>query len=187
MTRFGDWMCTATGISFWPLDPAPEEVHIKDIAHALSNICRYNGHVKTFYSVAQHCVLVSRQVRKRSGNPEAIRQGLLHDAAEAYVGDMIRPLKRCLPEYKVVEEKVHASIMKRFDLPARLYPVVKRADEDLLTAEAWALMSASSVIHWSLPSVLDPEIKIRPLAPKAAHRLFVEEFSTLWGAKEAVL
>lgn len=178
--RKGDWMCTRTGIEFWPLDPRAEEVWIEDIAHALSNLCRYNGQCRTFYSVAQHCVLVKRQVEKMSGTLDAVRQGLLHDATEAYLGDMIRPLKGCFPEYRVAEHKVFVAIMRRFGIKESMYAVVKRADEILLATEAGQLMPAASVARWTLPGRPDPKLKIRPLLPAAAKRAFLTEYRRLF-------
>lgn len=95
--RRGEWILTFSGERFYPFSPAPEEVKTKDIAHALANICRFNGHTRGFYSVAAHSVHVSRLVP-----PEFALEALLHDAAEAYVGDMVRPLKRGLPAFEEV-------------------------------------------------------------------------------------
>ncbi len=93
MTRKGDYIATYTGKQFYPLDPRPEDVCLEDIAHSLSNLCRFTGHTDTdrFYSVAQHSVICSTIVA-----PEAALLALLHDAAEAYLGDISRPLKRDL-------------------------------------------------------------------------------------------
>lgn len=178
--RKGDWMCTASGHKFWPLDPKPAEVFIDDIAHALSNICRYSGHCRYFYSVAEHSILVSRQVRKLGGGVFEVRQGLLHDAAEAYLGDMIRPLKRCLPEYKKAEELVHEAIMVRFDMPVNLYTAVKEADEILLATEAHQLMPAKSVAEWNLPGLPDLEVTVKCMRPTEAKRAFLAEFHKIW-------
>ncbi|MDI1288693.1 MAG: hypothetical protein PSX37_01920 [bacterium] len=97
--RIGDWMNTFTGQKFYPLDPRADEVHAPDIAKALSQICRYGGHTSQHYSVAEHCVLMSLAVA-----PEHALFALLHDATEAYVGDMVRPLKQALPEYRAIED-----------------------------------------------------------------------------------
>src|ERR1700724_2684254 len=83
----GGWQQTFTGRRFYPLSPRVEDVCIEDIAHALSNICRYGGHCREFYSVAQHCNMVSDWM------PEFKLEGLLHDSPEAYIGDMVRPVK----------------------------------------------------------------------------------------------
>ena len=113
----GDWMQTYTGVRFYPMDPRPEELDIRDIAHALSLICRYGGHVDRFYSVAEHCVLMSQCVPE-----EHALWALLHDASEAYVGDMVRPLKRQLPEYEAAEGRVIAAIVERVGLPSTRMP-----------------------------------------------------------------
>ena len=81
-------MVTYTGKEFYPLDPNPADIDIKDIAHALSNCCRFAGHIKSFYSVAQHSVIVSELCE-----PENALAGLLHDASEAYLSDIARPVK----------------------------------------------------------------------------------------------
>lgn len=128
--REGDWFQTYTGVRFYPYDPRPEDVNIEDIAHHLSLLCRFNGAVRTFYSVAQHSVLVSRNVP-----PGMALWGLLHDAAEAYLGDMVRPLKMGMPQYRAVEERVLGAVAAKFLL---LWPpsgAVKVADQVLLSTE----------------------------------------------------
>lgn len=105
MTRRGDWMQTFSGRQFWPCDPRADEVCIEDIAHALSMQCRFAGHVRKFYSVAEHCVRASWIV------PDRFKlAALLHDAAEAYVVDLPRPIKRQpeLRAYLHIEERVEA-------------------------------------------------------------------------------
>src|SRR4051812_6540197 len=85
----GDWMQTISGKAFFPLDPRPADVDIQDIAHALAFQCRFGGHVKEFYSVAEHSVRVSLICAH-----EDAKWGLLHDATEAYLSDIVRPVKR---------------------------------------------------------------------------------------------
>ncbi len=95
--RLGDWIQTASGGSFFPLDPRPEEVDIDDIATALSRMNRYNGHFSDkfdFYSVAEHSILLAQYVQERTGSATHAMWALLHDAAEAYTSDVPRPLKR---------------------------------------------------------------------------------------------
>lgn len=134
--RRGDWMQTFTGRQFWPMDPRPDEVDPSDIAHALSMLCRYNGHVDRFYSVAEHCVLMSEAVA-----PEHALWALLHDATEAYVGDMVRPLKRHMPDYVAAEDRVMAVIGERFGLTGSMPAEVKDADNRILLTERAALLS----------------------------------------------
>lgn len=113
--RVGDWMQVFSGGKFYPLDPRPSEVHLVDIANALARICRFGGHcVLPHYSVAQHSVIVASLV------PTGFRRvALLHDAAEAYVGDVIRPIKRSAdfaPAFAAVERQVARAIGARFDI-----------------------------------------------------------------------
>ena len=95
------WFLTSTGRRFVPQLPAASKIDIEDIAHALSQLCRFGGHCCEFYSVAQHSVIVSLNVP-----PEHRFAALMHDAAEAYLGDVIQPIKRLLPEYKAMESEV---------------------------------------------------------------------------------
>lgn len=132
----GDWMQTFTGKAFYPLDPRVEDVAPADIAHALSLICRYGGHTRTFYSVAEHCVLMSHHV-----SPENALWALLHDATEAYVGDMVRPLKHSMPAYREVEDRLMRVICDRFGLPYDCPAEVKAADTRILVDERAALMA----------------------------------------------
>ena len=113
------------------LKPDPNSIRIEDIAHALSLINRYGGHTPYPYSVAQHCVLAS-QVAPAGLELEA----LLHDAQEAYVGDMPTPLKALLPEYKVIEDRLEAVIRKKFGLPEKFTPALKAVDHRIMITEA---------------------------------------------------
>src|SRR5438093_1391342 len=111
MTDRGDWMQTYSGAKFYPMHPRAEDVDPIDIAHSLSLLCRYNGHLDRFYSVGEHCVLMSQAV-----GPENALWALLHDATEAYVGDMVRPLKLQQPSFVEAEDRVMAAICERFGL-----------------------------------------------------------------------
>jgi uncharacterized protein len=94
MDRFGDWIITSTGRQFWPLDPHPDDVRVEDIAHALAKLCRWTGHCDQHVSVAQHARIVAHTVSLT--HPELELAALHHDSAEAYIGDIARPLKRSL-------------------------------------------------------------------------------------------
>lgn len=141
--RNGDFMATYTGRKFWPLDPRADEVHIEDIAHALSMQCRYGGHSLQFYSVAEHSVHIYRWLAAGNYAPNVRLAGLLHDATEAYVADVPRPLKRHLAGYKDAEALVWRAVAERFglmgyedDLPA----VVHEGDNRILGDEVARLM-----------------------------------------------
>jgi 5'-deoxynucleotidase YfbR-like HD superfamily hydrolase len=110
-------------------------IDIRDIAHALARIGRYNGHTTEFYSVAQHCILVSRQLPK-----EEALHGLLHDAAEAYLGDVTAPLKRQLPKYMEIEKRMETVIGEKYGIPASKSEAVHEADMRMLMTEARDLM-----------------------------------------------
>lgn len=133
----GGWMQTYTGRRFHPLDPDPDDVDIADIARSLSMQCRYNGQVERFYSVGQHCVLVSELV-----DAEHALWGLLHDAAEAYVGDMVRPLKKDMPDFQAAEDRVLAVIAEKFGLDGTTIPqAVIDADTRILLDERAAILA----------------------------------------------
>ena len=128
-------MQTFTGRAFPLLNPTPADIDSEDIAHALSLICRYGGHVSRFYSVAEHCVLMSYAVPA-----EHALWALLHDATEAYLGDVISPLKHHLPEYRVVENRLMHAVIKRFSLPDAMPDRVAGADMRILHDERAALL-----------------------------------------------
>lgn len=109
-------------------------ISIEAIARGLSNICRFNGQLHCFYSVAEHSVWVSRMVE-----PEHAAAALMHDAAEAFIGDVTKPLKNLLPDYQAVEERVEQAVWHAFGLPAALDPAIKEADMAMCWIEQRAL------------------------------------------------
>lgn len=167
------WLQTTTGRAFDLLDPRPEDVDIIDIAWSLGRQCRYLGHTHVAYSVAQHSVLVSEALP-----PELRLLGLMHDAAEAYVGDMPKPLKALLPEFSVIEDRIWRAIAERFDLPAVIPAEVKRVDTRILADEHLWLMGPSPR-DWCPP---EPALGIRidPWGPDHAARVFQQRFDDLW-------
>ena len=106
--KLAGWIQTYTGKKFWPLDPRPEDVDIVDIAHALSMQCRFGGHCLRFYSTAEHSVYVSHHC----GSAALI--GLLHDGSEAYLLDMLAPIKEYMPDYKAAEKRCQAAVYRAF-------------------------------------------------------------------------
>lgn len=123
--------------------PNLHEYGIEDIAQALSNLCRFNGQCDFFYSVAQHSVGVSHLVP-----PEYALAGLLHDAAEAYLGDMTAPLKARMPDYRKLEARVERAVLAQFGLPETLPPCIKKADLMMLKLERQALFSRDPGGEW---------------------------------------
>ncbi len=110
----GNYITTYTGRHFEPADPDPEMIRIEDIAHALSMICRGNGHVKTFWSVGQHCINCANEARARGLSDRMVLACLLHDASECYMSDIPRPFKKELPEYRAHEERLLDMIYEKF-------------------------------------------------------------------------
>lgn len=139
--RIGDWMQTFTGLQFWPMDPRPEDITVMDIAHSLAHQCRFAGHCTRFYSVAEHSVIASLLV------PEEDRKwALLHDATEAYLVDLPRPVKKhsAIGEhYKVAERRLMVAICQRFGLDPVEPASVKKADNVMLMTEKRDLMPNS--------------------------------------------
>lgn len=165
---------TRSGGYFDILSPEVSPIDIIDIAHALSNLCRFTGHTHHFYSVAQHSVLVSRLVP-----PKFQMAALLHDAAEAYLGDVTSPLKALLPEYKRIERRVEAAILDRFGLPSWLPLEVKHADLVMLATERRDLMPATPE-KWAILEGIGPTTeRIRYMPPLEAFKLFLHRFRVL--------
>lgn len=172
--RVGDWILTYTGKKFYVMDPRPEDICIEDIAHGLSNMCRFSGQCRTFYSVAQHSLIVSDHC------PDAELQGLMHDATEAYIGDMVRPLKHSMPAYKTAELKLWACICEKFGMPIDMHPQVKAADNRALMTERRDLMITSDH-EWSIAKDFPPyAFQIEPWSPAYAKDHFTRVFNILF-------
>lgn len=166
---------THSGIYFNFLEPHKSEFTIDDIAHALAHICRFTGHTREFYSVAQHSVHVSYLVPS-----EDALAGLLHDAHEAFVGDVASPLKHLLPEYKLIEERAEQAVRSRYGLPTTLPASVKHADLLMLATERHFLMPDTGSEHWALIDGLEPALKrLVPVAPETARHLFLARYREL--------
>lgn len=134
--RIGNWIQTHSGRPYYPQDPQVSDIDIMDIAHALSKTCRFVGQCSRFYSVAEHSVHVSRLVPQ-----EHQLAGLLHDATEAYLGDISRPLKLMLPQYREIESNNWFVIAAAFGLDPELPDCVKEADATMVFVERRALFS----------------------------------------------
>lgn len=172
------WIQTYLGKQFWPLDPQHEDIEIVDIAHALSNLCRYGGHTNWFYSVAQHCVLVSEVVP-----PEFALYGLLHDASEAYLIDVPRPIKHAegMETYRKAEAWLETVIYERFGLDFIVPGCIKIADNQLLRTEQRDLMKPP-LVAWEDNRVGALDQQIVPLLPEGAKALYLNRFHALTGA-----
>lgn len=109
-----EYITTYTGIHVKPTDPDPELIRVEDIAHALSMICRGNGHVQTFWSVAEHCICCAKEAAARGMSERIVLACLLHDASECYMSDVPTPFKKQLPEYEEWEERLLRIIYEKF-------------------------------------------------------------------------
>lgn len=156
-----------SGIIFDLMRPERSQFEISDIAHSLSNQCRFGGHTPFFYSVAQHSVLVSDLLP-----PELRLAGLLHDAAEAYIGDLTAPLKHLLPDYLAIEQSVERALFSAFGIDYPLHPDVKLADRQVLAAELRDFFKDTNHAASQLP-------KIDPLDSLLAEALFIDRFCDL--------
>lgn len=166
-------MQLVSGKPFFPMDPRADEIEIEDIAHSLAMQCRFNGHSLDFFSVAQHSVIVSRHVPR-----EYALDGLLHDATEAYCGDVIRPIKCVLPGFEPIEALIFDAIAERFGLRNPIPDCVKAADFAVLCAEKRDLLAPSQGVNWGVMTDPIPE-KIVPVSPRTAKAMFLERFEEI--------
>jgi 5'-deoxynucleotidase YfbR-like HD superfamily hydrolase len=175
------WILTASGRRFDLLAPDPATVDPLDLAHALSNLCRFGGHTRVHYSVAQHSLLVS----ELAGRPFRLA-GLLHDAAEAYVGDVVGPLARRMREFRDIERRILDAVAVRFGVPRWHLdtPEVRHADAVALLTERTSLLPPSS--HpWAedLSHARPLRRRIAPLAPVEARDRFLQRLHDLTTAR----
>lgn len=179
MERKGDWILTYTGVEFYPADPRPEEINISDIAHALSNLCRFGGHTEGFYSVAEHSVLVSTLVP-----PELALVALMHDASEAYLVDLPRPIKQMegMEFYRNMEDNLQKVICEVYELPYPYPEPVHRMDRLACFVEAHELMQAA----WADKEIQELPFEVPPfelyrLRPELAKVQFLNRYQELTG------
>jgi hypothetical protein len=193
MTNNDDyWFTTYTGKKFYPFNPRIEDIDIEDIAHALSLICRFGGHLPEHYSVAQHSVLVSYLV------PIELRlEGLMHDAAEAYIGDVIRPIKKhpvFIQLLTSIENNLDLLIRSKFKLfefskkgvGGFEYSAIKKADSIALLTEKRDLFKVAKDQVWELKSQIEysnlephPNFTIPFVHPGFAKQQFLHRFAEL--------
>jgi hypothetical protein len=169
----GDWMQTATERAFWPLDPDPAALDLYDIASGLARSCRYGGQIGRleFYSVAEHCVLLSYAVPR-----ELARWALLHDASEAFLGDVPRPIKAAFGQaYAEAEDRLMRAVACRFGLPWPMPDILKSFDTRILQNERAALWATDPPRPWSTDAAGPPldGITIQGWLPYQARRRFL--------------
>lgn len=183
------WTMTRSGVKFTPTAPKAVDVKIQDIAHALSNLCRWGGHSRFFYSVAEHCVRASHAVE-----PVHALAVLLHDASEAYCADLPTPIKY-LPElkaYRTIEDRIHAAIGEAFGIDWKKHKTAIKAadnlmlwleDDDLMhgrltEAEGLAATTADmATTYLMMPSII-------PWSPEQARHQYLKRFFALQPPRE---
>lgn len=154
------------------LNPKENQILLEDIAHALSLLCRFGGHCSEFYSVADHSIRCSEKA------PDGFKfEALMHDATEAFLVDVPRPIKQVLPGYRDIEAGLDVVIRKKFGLPEKMSKEVHHVDGAMLSTEKRDLMKPSDRPWSSLP---DPyEEKIVPRTPEQSYKDFIDRFNEL--------
>jgi uncharacterized protein len=174
---------TYSGHTFAPLDPVFADIRIEDIAHALANQCRFSGHVRFSYSVAEHSVRVSELLERERGSKPLQLWGLLHDASEAYLVDLPTPLKLDVTlgvAYRAAEARMMVAICRRFSLPEKEPPPVRAADRVLLATEVRDLMHGDRD-YWSKLEAAPLRERIRPWGAGVAEYEFLRRYRNLTG------
>lgn len=180
------YLTTQSGKRVSLVEPHVDTICIADITHALAHLCHWTGHCRQFFSVAQHSVIVSMIVP-----PHLAPWGLMHDAAEAYVGDVARPLKVLLPRYKEIETNLMRCIAAKFNLPFPEPKELKAYDNQVLALEAKHYMSGDTVLHDGFGNALaiedvsdeiTPDL-IRPWTPIEARWRFERQWIDLFSER----
>ena len=170
--RQNTYIRTYTGRQFFLMRPTAEMVSLDDVAHALARLCRYTGHCSAFYSVAQHSVLMS----KLASSKEVAQWCLLHDAAEAYVGDVSTPLKLLLPNYREIEKKIMGVIAERFGLVPEKPEEMDHLDQVMLATEQRDLMPTRD----GCPDVKPNSSPVQPWTVGTSETQFIFRFDELF-------
>lgn len=179
-TTRGPWikMFNPTRV-FYPLDPRPDDIDIKNIAWSLSMQCRFNGNINAFYSLAQHSVVVSRIVESEHPfDNDLVLHALLHDAHEAYTGDIITPIKTQFGAIYEIEERLDRVIMEVFGLEPKMPDAVRRADETALVTEMRDLHT-DPYLGEKFAHVKPLDYVIEPVGHKEAYNMFMRRFEDL--------
>lgn len=157
-----------------PFNPDPSQIVIEDIAHALAMLCRFGGHCSSFYSVAEHSINVSKIVDK-----EFAKWGLLHDATEAYIGDVVRPIKHLseMIAYRDAEDRLNNSIAEKFGLSKKMPKEVKVADGVMLQTEKSQILLGADLSTNNFPVV---DLALDLYSPIKAKKAFLKRFNELF-------
>lgn len=170
---------TRSGRQVSLMNPQPGQIDIGDIAHGLAYQCRFNGQTTRFYSIAQHCLMVASIL------PAPLKlAGLLHDAAEAYLGDIVQPLKLLLPDFQLIEDRFSAVIGARLGVSLDHIPEVKKADLIALATEKRDLLPKEKC-RWEVLDGIAPLGRLTlPMSPEKAEETFITTFFALREARQ---
>ncbi len=172
------WCETYTGKRVYPTYFQACGVDIEDIAHSLAHQCRYNGHTQKFYSVAEHCIHMADYAMDDERLPSEARHALLHDAQEAYIGDIPRPVKCAIPAIKEAEDRIEKVICEVFNLPSTKPAWLDELDARIVVDERDQAMSRSG--HAWVHDVLEPlDVTLGFWKPQDAKFLFLRRYSVL--------
>lgn len=169
------WIMTYTGIKFFPFNPDIDSFVIEDIAHSLANQCRFNGHTKSYYSVAQHSVNVSRICGEHS------LCGLLHDGTEAYFSDLPTPIKKRMNNVVNMENNLACTLSRKFGFPFPFPEEVKDADKSMLNIEGMEFMGWEERYYDEVPEIdmYECSVDMYPHTPDTAKKMFLEEYEKI--------
>lgn len=171
---------TFTGRFVDPFNMKVDDIDIEDISKALSNLCRFAGHVE-FYSVAQHSYYCCMLAESMGADEDTIKACFAHDFSEAYATDLPRPIKKFIPSYIEMENKIQEVIAEKFNLPYPFPAFVHIIDNAMLSTELKQLQKVDGK-EWASRSVSEKtdiivDIEIKPMLPKEAYSLFINEYS----------
>lgn len=182
----GPYLQTVSGRWVNPFDPDPGQIELADISRALANQCRFGGHCRTFYSVAQHCVVVSDLIEAQGGSAEDALAALMHDAAEAYLGDLPHPIKHRSSlgaAFIEAERPLERAIRARFEI-AEPSAQIKAIDRAVLATERRAF--SAEMWHWpELEGVEAIDLELEAWSPDEAAAAFLRRFEELDARRRA--
>lgn len=180
------WIQTYTGRKFYPLNPSPDDIDILDIAHALAMKVRYTGHCRAFYSVAEHSIHMARFADGYIDGPEVALWALLHDASEAYLPDVSRPIKDQIPGFREWEDAILEAVAIKYDLlwpiPPDVQDFVKGLDTRILLTEMDLLLPGDEARN-TLDGYEPLDVRLHLWTPAWAEREFLSVFHKLQGER----
>ncbi len=178
------WIQTYTGKKFYPFSPNPEHIDIEDIAHSLSLTCRFRGHCKRFYSVAEHSWFIYQEAKKADTSRGDQMWALLHDAAEAYCSDLLTPIKLEMGAFRELENGILKAVAVRFGLVLPMPEMIKELDLRMLATERRQAMGQGPT--WdNLSAVLPLKIELIFLSSEAAKYWFLRSFDEIESEKHS--